>query len=111
VKWGANANMCITASALSNGGDLSLAPCEDNNAMQNWSIQGAQFRNGNFAIDVSGSNQSQVHVWSNHGGTNQAWSIDGTDIRSDINQDENYVIRAWMAVVTYLLSDALFIYE
>jgi len=28
-----------------------------------------------------------------------------------INQDEVYAIRAWMAVVTYLLSDWGFLYE
>ena len=111
VVWGADTDMCMTTESLSNGGDLYLAECEDGNYLQNWKIQGAQLRNGNFAADVSGNNQSNVHTWTTHGGTNQMWSVDGTDLRSDINQDEQYVVRSWMAVITYLLSDALFIYE
>jgi len=111
VVWGADTDMCMTTESLSNGGDLYLAECEEGNYLQNWKIQGAQLRNGNFAADVSGNNQSNVHTWTTHGGTNQMWSVDGTDLRSDINQDEQYIVRSWMAVITYLLSDALFIYE
>ncbi len=39
--------------------------------------------------------------------------LTGEDLPDEerINDDENYVIRSWMAVVTYLLSDFKFLYE
>ena len=108
IVWGGDTNMCATATVLSNGGNLELAECESDNSLQSWEINGSVFSNGNFSPDVSNSN---VIIYKTHGGENQMWSIDGTDLSSEINKDEGYVIRAWMAVITYLLSDALFIYE
>ena len=32
-------------------------------------------------------------------------------LEEQITSDESYVIRAWMAVVTYLLSDYKFLFE
>ena len=108
VVWGGDTSMCATATALENGGNFELAACDSEDYLQKWEINGALLNNGKFAADLSRGN---VHVWTTHGGANQMWSIDGTDTRSEINQDKGYVIRAWMAVITYLLSDALFIYE
>ena len=111
IKSGVNSNQCLTASELANGARFSLATCDAENPLQDWSVEGAQLRNGVFSLDVSGNSASTVHVWKSHGGTNQIWSVDGKDIRTDLNRDEQYTLRSWMAVITYLLSDALFIFE
>mgnify|MGYP003958908715 CR=1 FL=1 len=34
-----------------------------------------------------------------------------TTTHKNVTQDENYIVRAWSAVLTYLLSDFSFVYE
>jgi len=46
-----------------------------------------------------------------HGDTVDGQPVPEVDQRTRIRSDDNYVIRSWMAVVTYLLSDYRFIYE
>jgi hypothetical protein len=42
---------------------------------------------------------------------NNGYTPDVLDTEQRISNDENYVIRSWMSVMTYLLSDYSFIYE
>jgi len=46
-----------------------------------------------------------------YGDTVDGQPVPEVDQRTRIRSDDNYVIRSWMAVVTYLLSDYRFIYE
>ncbi|MCK6592491.1 MAG: hypothetical protein L6Q76_33470, partial [Polyangiaceae bacterium] len=39
------------------------------------------------------------------------WTETGLPEEEQLTRDEKYTIRAWMAVMTYLLSDYAFVYE
>lgn len=108
VKWANDQSLCLSADAISNGKNVYLEKCDVSKVTQNWQVVGGQLRHDNFSLDVSRNN---VIVYSSHGGSNQTWSVSGSDPRTEIHSDEDYTVRAWMAVVTYLLSDALFIFE
>jgi hypothetical protein len=42
---------------------------------------------------------------------NDFWTRAELPEEDKLRQDPNYVIRSWMAVTTYLLSDYAFLYE